>query len=448
MITSADQRTGRPIEINLGGNRELERRMPLLDVCALLSVTCLVAAVALRRPEIMALGAPVLIAVAASLAMWRPLDGTVLLELDTNRVIEGDPVGISVEVGSARGLDRLEIEVTAGDRLVPTGPMRAVTTVRPGERVKLRFELIADEWGVAAIEELSIRVTDRLGMFGGRIRVKPGQSVRIGLPEDRIADSLEADRFHRIVGSHLSNDRGDGLEIADIRPFQPGDSTRQINWRISNRRQEPWVTLRHPDRSSTVIVIVDAHDGEDDDQRATQRRSVGAAMALARGHLAMHDRVGLLVVGHTLKWLPPKLGRNQLYGIADQLVAVGNAPEASRRMYRPPAVSIIPDDAIVVAISPLRDPLMVSLAAEIRSHGNPVSVLVPAAEPAKRRRIRSSTRTDDQARRLAAVEQRLGVQSLRERGVGIVPWGPDDSVLTVIASAQRLRRSMARSRSW
>jgi uncharacterized protein (DUF58 family) len=293
-------------------------------------------------------------------------------------------------------------------------------------------------------------LNDRFSMFGGQADVFTDTTVTIGLPEDRISASLEAERFRRIVGSHQSNDRGQGMEIADIRPFQPGDSTRNINWRISNRRQEPWVTLRHPDRSTTMVVIVDAHDGGDDEQRITQRRSVSAAMALSRGHLAMHDRVGLLVVGHTVQWLPPKLGRNQLFQIADHLVAVSNAPEASRRMYRPPAVSTIPNNAIVVAVSPLRDPLMVALVAEIRSRGNPVSVLVPESRQptATRARLRITSRTNEQARRLAAVEQQIGVQSLRERGVGIVAWVPDDPVVTVIDQIRQLRMAMARGRSW
>ena len=93
---------------------------------------------------------------------------------------------------------------------------------------------------------------------------------------------------------------------------------------------------------------------------------------------------------------------------------------------------------------------MVSLVAEIRSRGNPVSVLVPQTEQARssRRRLRITNRTTEQARRLAAVEQKIGLQSLRERGVGIVAWAPDEPVITVIDSVRQLRQAMARGRSW
>lgn len=446
---SLDPLAGPSTSVTLTGDRDLARRLPLFDLCGLIALAGLVTAIAFRRPEILALATPFVIAVAGALAMWRPVDGVVQIRAGRTRIVEGEEVTIIVEVSSTKGIGRVEVELEPSDRLAAVGSMRAVTSVKPGDKATLAFTVKAAEWGVARINKLTVRVSDRFGMFGGEVDTRADTTVTIGLPEDRIAASLEAERFRRIVGSHLSNDRGQGMEIADIRAFQPGDSTRHINWRISNRRQEPWVTLRHPDRSTTVVIIVDAHDGEDDDQRITQRRSVSAAMALSRGHLAMHDRVGLLVVGHTVQWLPPKLGRNQLFQIADNLVAVSNAPEASRRMYRPPAVSTIPNNAIVVAVSPLRDPLMVALMAEIRSHGNPVSVLVPDITKASTSsRFGISNRTDDQARRLAAVEQRIGVQSLRERGVGIVSWGADEPVVTVIDSVRQLRQSMARARSW
>lgn len=448
--SSPDALAGPSTLVRLTGDRDLARRLPLFDVCGLIALAGLATAIAFRRPDVLALTTPFVVVVAAALALWRPVDGVVRVRADRTRIVEGEDVTILIDITSPSGIGRVEIELEPSGRLQAVGSLRAVTTVKPNSTATLAFTVRAGEWGIARIDKLTVRVSDRFAMFGGELDARADTTVTIGLPEDRISASLEAERFRSIVGSHLSNDRGQGMEIADIRPFQPGDSTRNINWRISNRRQEPWVTLRHPDRSTTVVVIVDAHDGGDDEQRLTQRRSVSAAMTLSRGHLALHDRVGLLVVGHTVQWLPPKLGRNQLFQIADHLVAVSNAPEASRRMYRPPAVSTIPNNAIVVAVSPLRDPLMVALVAEIRSRGNPVSVLVPETEQSgsSSSRLRVINRTTEQARRLAAVEQKIGVQSLRERGVGIVAWAPDEPVITVIDSIRQLRLAMARGRSW
>lgn len=437
-------------DLVLAGNRHLRRRTNLFNTCVLLTLIPLIAAIITRRPELVALGAPFAVAVIASLLLYKPLDAKVALSFGAARVTEGSEVPLIALVSSESGLARVEVEFFLSSRLEAAGSTRTVTSVAPGTSRRVELPMIAHSWGLAGVELVTLRVTDRFGFFGGRLEFRTDDAIRVGIPEDQLKASLDADRFRRIVGSHASNDRGGGLEIADIRPYQSGDPVKAINWRISNRRREPWVTLRHPDRSTTLVIILDAHEGDGDDQKDTQRRSVAAALALARTHLGLHDQVGLLVVGHTLKWLAPKLGRNQLFGIADELVAVSNSPDASLRLYRTPAVASIPNDAIIVAVSPLYDPLMAGLLAEMRGRGNPVSLLVPEVPEPVRPRFQLRTRRHrfgDEATQLAWIEREIAIQTLRDRGVAIVTWGDDEPVSTVVQSVQRLRQSMMRGRA-
>lgn len=434
----------------LRGSRHLRRRTRLFNACAFQALVWLLAAIVAKRPDLLGLAAPFVTAIVASFVMYRPPDLTANLRLGRDRLTEGDTTAVTVELSSESGLARVEVELALGDRLVGEGTTRAVTSIAPGKSSHVNFEVTAIEWGRASVETVSIRTADRFGLFGGLLEFETRGEINVGLPEDRGQFTLEAERFRSIVGSHLSNDRGQGLEIADIRPYQPGDSMKNINWRISNRRQEPWVTLRHPDRSTSLVLVVDAHEADHEEQRAMQRRSAAAALALARSHLAIHDQVGLLIVGHTLHWLPPKLGRNHLYRIADALISVSNTPEASLRLYRPPAVAHIPKEAIVVAFSPLLDPQMAGLVAELRSHGNPTSVLLPEVldDPAPPRiRLRLPERHADESARLAKVERAIGIRSLRDRGVAIVPWPADEPVANVIRTLQRLRQSISRGRA-
>lgn len=434
----------RETTVNLSGNRELQRRTAFFDVSLTLSVLTIAGALLSQRPEVLALGAPFIVAVVASLATWRPLRGRITVRTDMAHVIEGDVVQVLVDVASPDDLARVEVEIEVSDRLSIEGSTKALFAIDGGHERTIAFPALAAEWGLAEITKVRVRIVDRLGFFGGQVDYVTNLGVRIGLPEQRLRASLDADRFRRVVGSHLSGDRGQGLELADIRPFMPGDSLRDLNWRISNRRREPWVTLRHPDRSSTVVVVVDAHDGTDAAQQATQKRSVQAAMAMARGHLAQQDPVGLLVVGHSVRWLAPRLGRNQLVRIADELITISNAPDASLRLYRPPAVQHIPSEAIVVAVSPLRDPLMVALLAELRGRGNPVSVLVPQAE-SRGKRASWRTRMGDLSIDLASLEGDIGRQSLQRRGVVLVPWGNDEPITSVLHNLRRVRAQMRRA---
>ena len=97
-------------------------------------------------------------------------------------------------------------------------------------------------------------------------------------------------------------------------------------------------------------------------------------------------------------------------------------------------------------MTPLRDPLMVSLVAELRSRGNTIAVLAPEVEeePPSRIPFLVEGRTSAMARRLASAEQAVGIQSLRAHGVVMVPWAVDEPVTVVIDAVRRLRQSMRR----
>ncbi|MEM7091978.1 MAG: DUF58 domain-containing protein [Actinomycetota bacterium] len=428
-------------QVALSGDRDFRERTSLFNVSFGFAVATFVIAIVIRRPDVIALGVPFAIIVGLALTGWKPVQGEVRVGVDSPHIREGDLFRLLVDIDApTHRLDRVEVELELSDRIEAESTVRAVTPVDGGTTRRIAFPIHATQWGVARVPRIHVRVTERFGLFGGSVSRPLNLSIRIGMPEERSSATVEAERFRRVVGSHLSGDRGQGLEIADIRPYLPGDSARDINWRISNRRREPWITLRHPDRSATVVVVVDAHEAANEGHVEAQRRSVSAALALARGHLATQDPVGLLVVGHSVRWLPPRLGRNQLYRIADELISVSNVPRASLRMYRPPAVSNIGRETIVVAISPLRDPLMVGLIAELRSRGNPVAVLVPTTDNDVRFGVERPTTA--MARRLAVIEQTAGLHSLRSRGVVVIEWGDEEPVTVVLEAITRLRRSM------
>ncbi|HEU5244641.1 MAG TPA: hypothetical protein VFU33_09580, partial [Gaiellaceae bacterium] len=85
----------------------ISRRLPAY---AALAATGLVAGLALGRVEPIALAAPFLLALVAAVAGHEP-QVSVRASLDRDRVIEGDEVTATVELFSARGVDRFEVVV-------------------------------------------------------------------------------------------------------------------------------------------------------------------------------------------------------------------------------------------------------------------------------------------------------------------------------------------------
>lgn len=59
-------------------------------------------------------------------------------------------------------------------------------------------------------------------------------------------------------GDRRSRARGRGLDIADFRPYVPGDDLRLVDWNIFSRLDAVLVRLFHEDRDLSIIVVVDA----------------------------------------------------------------------------------------------------------------------------------------------------------------------------------------------
>ena len=69
----------RPTDLTVTDNWGLRRRTQMFDMSAMLVLVCFGGAIMSRRPEILALGAPFLVAITASLVMWKPFEGQVTM---------------------------------------------------------------------------------------------------------------------------------------------------------------------------------------------------------------------------------------------------------------------------------------------------------------------------------------------------------------------------------
>jgi uncharacterized protein (DUF58 family) len=59
-------------------------------------------------------------------------------------------------------------------------------------------------------------------------------------------------------GDRRSRVRGRGLDIADYRPYTPGDDLRLVDWNIFARLEAVLIKLFHEDRDLSLLVVIDA----------------------------------------------------------------------------------------------------------------------------------------------------------------------------------------------
>ncbi len=149
----------------------------------------------------------------------------------------------------------------------------------------------------------------------------------------RAAPKLRSAPARRVAaplsGPFVSPYRGRGLDFDEVRPYQPGDDVRNIDWRVTARTGRAHSKVFHEDRERPVWLFVDAGPTL---RFGTRRafKSVVAARAAALLAWAAHaagERVGALVTGPgSLRELPTGARESHLFAVLDAMAKATAEP--------------------------------------------------------------------------------------------------------------------------
>jgi len=390
-------------------------RLPLY---AALAASGLVAGLALGRVEPVALAAPFLLALVAAAAGREP-QVSVRLSLDRDRALEGDEVTATIELFSSRVVDRFELLLPLPSELNAEGRAARALHLRADEERTLELKLRCERWGAFRIGPLLVRTRDLLGFRSWEGQTGEAHQLRV-YPSEETLQSLVAPLETQVfAGNQVSRARGEGIEFADLREWQPGDRVRRVNWRATALRGELWVNEQYPERNTDVVLFLDTFAEVRVEGRSTNDRAVRAAATLAHAYLERKDRVGLVGFGGFLSWLLPESGTRQLYAIVDTLLTSDIVHSYALRGVDVLPPRTLPPKALVLAITPLLDDRTAAALLDLRARRydlivvevSPVELLEPDPE--------SSTQ-------LAHRLWRLSREALRWRyeqvGVPVVTW--------------------------
>jgi uncharacterized protein (DUF58 family) len=227
---------------------------------------------------------------------------------------------------------------------------------------------------------------------------------------------------------------GHGVEYADLRPFTSGDSLRDINWRVTARTGELWVSQRHPDRATDVVLFVDSFVESGHDVLTAFGLAIEGVMALAESHLGMADRVGLVELGGTVRWLSPAAGGHQLQRISDALLSTGFHSHVAERDLPALMLRALPPRSFVVALTPLLDGRFIEALHILAGHGHDVGVIEVGDTPGRA----------GVARRLWDAERQMTRDRLAEHGIAVAPWSRGDHLDIAMLELGRRRRRAVR----
>jgi uncharacterized protein (DUF58 family) len=135
----------------------------------------------------------------------------------------------------------------------------------------------------------------------------------------------------RLGGDERSLQRGDGLELEELREYQPGDDVRRIDWNVTARSDRPYVREAFVERALDTWLVVDVSASVDWGTAECLKRDRAVELAGVSGTLLgrQGNRVGaLLFADRPLGFLPPGAGRTHLLRL---LAAVREEPRQAAR---------------------------------------------------------------------------------------------------------------------
>jgi uncharacterized protein (DUF58 family) len=126
------------------------------------------------------------------------------------------------------------------------------------------------------------------------------------------------------TGEYRSTFKGQGMEFAEVREYNPGDEVRTIDWNVTARMRRPFVKRYIEERELTVMLAVDL-SGSERFGTVTRFKSelateLGAVIAMSA--IRNNDRVGIMLFTDRVEHVvPPRKGRRHaLRVIRDLLV--------------------------------------------------------------------------------------------------------------------------------
>jgi uncharacterized protein (DUF58 family) len=139
---------------------------------------------------------------------------------------------------------------------------------------------------------------------------------RIEIATNRLVDQGVAGDYHSVF-------KGLGMEFAEVRPYQPGDDVRTIDWNVTARMGSPFVKKYVEERDLTIFLVIDVSGSLSFGSRTILKRELAAEIAalLSFAALRNHDRVGAALVSDRLElFLPPQRRRTHVLRLVREIL--------------------------------------------------------------------------------------------------------------------------------
>ncbi len=125
------------------------------------------------------------------------------------------------------------------------------------------------------------------------------------------------------AGEYHSAFKGRGVTFSEVREYQYGDDTRDIDWNVTARFNNPYVKTYEEERELTVMLLVDVSGSRNFGSVAALKKNIITEVAAVLSFSAIfnNDKIGVMFFSDRVeKYIPPKKGRKHILHIIRELI--------------------------------------------------------------------------------------------------------------------------------
>ena len=202
--------------------------------------------------------------------------------------------------------------------------------VDAGEFTDVSYRARATQRGPRTFPGCDVRLASPLGLWWHRHFVAEESTTRVYPNYSTISKLLtyEVDNRLQMAGVRLSRRRGEGIEFHQLRDYRQGDSLRSVDWKATARMGRLIAREYQDERDQQIVFVLDAGRRmlAKDAELSHFDHTLNAMLLLSYVALHQGDAAGVMTVGNTRTWLPPRKGADAINGLLNHVYDVEPQP--------------------------------------------------------------------------------------------------------------------------
>ncbi len=205
-------------------------------------------------------------------------------------------------------------------------------TIASGQFVDVSYRARPTQRGPMTFPGCDLRIASPLGLWWRRRFVPEQTQVRVYPNYSTISKLLayEIDNRLQLSGVRLSRRRGEGIEFHQLRDYREGDSLRSVDWKATARMGRLIAREYQDERDQQIVFVLDAGRRmlAKDAELSHFDHTLNAMLLLSYVALRHGDAAGVMTIGSTRTWLPPRKGADAINGLLNHIYDIQPQPVA------------------------------------------------------------------------------------------------------------------------